>query len=228
MGVALGRGAAPPACPPPASVGYGVGSHTAATSAAGPLARTHASPSATTAASWLPPHDGTAAWWYVPTVPCGCLRTPAMDKTPGAKVLAKRATGWPWLACNDKAAPAPCVARVEAQVAQGNLSPSEGVRRLRAALGASQRRCLEYLKAVHDLGEGEAEDVPLADPFAEKDVRERQACLRAVQRGNRLAAKLHLCRGAFAEAGALEEAVRSMRARYGVPATPTISFGDAP
>ena len=45
-----------------------------------------------------------------------------------------------------------------------------------------------------------------------------------MQRGNRLGAKLHLCRAVFAEAGALEEAVRSMRARYGVPAVPTIGY----
>ena len=147
-----------------------------------------------------------------------------MDKTPGAKVLARRATGWPWTACNDRGPPAPCVARVAAQVAQGSLSPSEGVRRLRAALGAAQRRCLEYLKAVHDLGEADAEDAPRADPFAPLAERERAAGVRAVPRGNRLAAKLHLCRGAFAEADALEEAVRAMRARYGVAAVPTIGF----
>ena len=142
----------------------------------------------------------------------------------GEKVLARRATGWPWLACHDRGPPAPCVARVEAQVTEGSLAPAEGVRRLRAALGASQRRSLAFLQAVHDLGEGEAEDAPLADPFAPLAVRERQAGLRAVQRGNRVHAKLHLCRGVFAEAAALEEAVRSMRARYGVPATPTIGF----
>ena len=45
-----------------------------------------------------------------------------------------------------------------------------------------------------------------------------------MQRGNRLEAKLHLCRCAFAEAEALDEAVRSMRAKYGVPTTPTIAF----
>ena len=137
-------------------------------------------------------------------------------------MLARRATGWPWLACHDRATAAPAVARVEAQVAEGKVYPAEGVRRLRAALGAAQRRVQHYLLAVHDLGEGEAEDVPLADPFAPLDVRERQAGLRAVQRGNRLGAKLHLCRAVFAEPGALEEAVRSMRARYGVPAVPTI------
>ena len=109
---------------------------------------------------------------------------------PDEKMLATRAT---------QGAPAPCEARVEAQVAQGKVSPDEGVRRLLAALGAAQRRNLESLKAVHGLGD----DVGIH-------------------------AKLHLCRGAFAEASAIEEAVRSMRTRYGVAASPTISFVGAP
>ena len=144
--------------------------------------------------------------------------------SPGEKVLSRRATGWPWLSCNGRPGPPACVGRLAAQVERGDLDPAEAVRRLGAALGAAQGRVLDYLMATHDLGEDEAEDAPLADPFAPLAVRERQAGLRAVQRGNRLAARLHLCRGAFAEAEALEEAVRSMRARYDVPVAPTLGF----
>ena len=144
--------------------------------------------------------------------------------SPGEKVLSKRATGWPWLSCNDRPGPPACVGRLGAAVERGDLDPAEAVRRLRAALGAAQGRVLDYLKAAHGLGEDDADDAPLADPFAPLAVRERQAGLRAVQRGNRLAARLHLCRGALAEAEALEEAVRAMRARYGVAAAPTLSF----
>ena len=63
---------------------------------------------------------------------------------------ARRATGWPWLSCNDRPAPPVCIARLADKVAAGDLDP--------------------------------------------------------------------------AEASALEEAVRSMRERYGVAASPTIDF----
>ena len=143
--------------------------------------------------------------------------------SPGEKVLSRRATGWPWLSCNDRPGPPACVGRLAAAVERGDLDPAEAVRRLRAVLGAAEGRVLDYLKAVHDLGEAEADDMPLANPFAPLAMRERQAGLRAVQRGNQLEAKLHLCRGALAEAAGLEEAVRSTRARYGGAATPILT-----
>lgn len=67
--------------------------------------------------------------------------------SPGSK-----ATDRPWLEGNDEPAPPACIACLEAQVAARRHPCAEEVRRLRAVLGAAQRRELARLVAAYALG----------------------------------------------------------------------------
>ena len=63
-----------------------------------------------------------------------------------------RATGWPWLSCNDKPAPPPCIARLVVQVAEGRHSSAEAARCLQAAQGAVQRSAIADLAEAYGCG----------------------------------------------------------------------------